>query len=78
MLELQHLIIIREVDRCGSLTAAADKLALSQSAVSHAVRRFEERFQVALWEKEGRGVRLTQAGNYLVALAICSDTPARY
>lgn len=69
MLDLQHLSILREVDRCGSLTAAAEKLCLSQSAVSHAIRRFEERFGVALWEKEGRGVRLTQAGNYLLAVA---------
>ncbi len=38
MLDLQHLSIVREVDRCGSLTAAAEKLSLSQSAVSHAIR----------------------------------------
>ncbi|MGX9393961.1 LysR family transcriptional regulator (plasmid) [Nitrobacteraceae bacterium UC4446_H13] len=69
MLDLQHLLIIREVDHSGSLTAAADKLGLSQSAVSHAIRRFEERSGVALWEKEGRGVRLTQAGGYLLTLA---------
>ena len=69
MLDLQHLEILREVDRTGSLTAAADRLNLSQSAVSHAVRRFEDRFGVALWEKEGRGVRLTQAGQYLLAVA---------
>jgi LysR family transcriptional regulator for metE and metH len=69
MLDVQHLAIVREVDRCGSLTAAAEKLHLSQSAVSHAIRRFEERFGVALWEREGRGVRLTQAGSYLLALA---------
>lgn len=69
MLDLQHLEIVREIDRSGSLTAAADKLHLTQSAVSHAVRRFEDRFGVALWEKEGRGVRLTQAGQYLLAVA---------
>jgi LysR family transcriptional regulator for metE and metH len=69
MLDLQHLIILREVDRTGSLTAAADKLNLTQSAVSHAVRRFEDRFGIALWEKEGRGIRLTQAGQYLLAVA---------
>lgn len=69
MLDLQHLEILREVDRTGSLTAAANRLHLSQSAVSHAVRRFEDRFGVALWEKEGRGVRLTQAGQYLLAVA---------
>ncbi|WKL56550.1 LysR family transcriptional regulator [Asticcacaulis sp. ZE23SCel15] len=69
MLDLQHLSILREVDRTGSLTAAANKLNLSQSAVSHAVRRFEDRFGIALWEKDGRGVRLTQAGQYLLAVA---------
>lgn len=69
MLDLQHLAIVREIDRCGSLTAAAEKLCLSQSAVSHAIRRFEERFGVALWEKEGRGIRLTQAGGYILMLA---------
>jgi LysR family transcriptional regulator for metE and metH len=69
MIDLQHLSIVREVDRCGSLTAAAEKLSLSQSAVSHAIRRFEERFGVSLWEKDGRGIRLTQAGSYLLAVA---------
>ncbi|MDC7684260.1 LysR family transcriptional regulator [Asticcacaulis sp. BYS171W] len=69
MLDLQHLAILREVDRSGSLTAAADRLNLTQSAVSHAVRRFEDRFGIALWEKAGRGIRLTQAGQYLLAVA---------
>lgn len=69
MLDLQHLEIVREVDRSGSLTAAADKLNLTQSAVSHAVRRFEDRFGIHLWEKVGRSVRLTQAGQYLLAVA---------
>ena len=63
------MTILREVDRTGSLTAAADRLNLSQSAVSHAVKRFEDRIGVSLWEKEGRGVRLTQAGQYLLAVA---------
>jgi LysR family transcriptional regulator for metE and metH len=69
MLDLQHLLIVREVDRSGSLTAAAEKLHLSQSAVSHAIRRLEERFRVPVWERQGRGVRLTQAGSYLLAVA---------
>ena len=69
MLETQPLSILREIDRTGSLTQAAERLCLSQSAVSHAIRRFEDRYGVTLWEKEGRGIRLTQAGEYLVALA---------
>ncbi|CAM3894629.1 LysR family transcriptional regulator [Paracoccus yeei] len=69
MLDRQHLAILREVDRLGSVTAAADRLNLTQSAVSHTMRKFEHRHRVAVWQKEGRGLRLTQAGRYLLALA---------
>ncbi|KFI30205.1 LysR family transcriptional regulator [Haematobacter missouriensis] len=69
MLDRQHLMILREVDRLGSLTAAADRLNVTQSALSHAIRRFEERYGVAVWLREGRTLRLTQAGEYLLALA---------
>lgn len=69
MLDRQHLAILREVDRTGSVTAAADRLHLTQSALSHTIRKFEERHQIRVWQKEGRGLRLTQAGEYLLALA---------
>ncbi len=69
MLDRQHLAILREVDRLGSVTAAADRLNLTQSALSHTMRKFEERHGVKVWEKEGRGLRFTQAGEYLLALA---------
>ncbi len=69
MLDLPPLAILREVDRTGSLTRAADKLCLTQSAVSHAIRRFEERHGVRLWEREGRRLRLTPSGDYLLGLA---------
>lgn len=69
MLERQHLSILREVDRTGSVTAAADRLNLTQSALSHAIRKLEARHGVALWQKEGRGLRLTQAGMHLLALS---------
>lgn len=69
MLDRQHLTILREVDRLGSVTAAADKLNVSQSAVSHTMRKFEARHGVSIWQKEGRGLQLTQAGDYLLALA---------
>ncbi|MBC58870.1 MAG: LysR family transcriptional regulator [Confluentimicrobium sp.] len=69
MIDLQPLAILREIDRTGSLTQAADKLFLTQSAVSHAVRRFEERYQVKLWKREGHKLRLTPSGEYLLGLA---------
>ncbi len=70
MIDIQPLAILREIDRTGSLTQAADQLNLSQSAVSHAIRRFEERYEVKLWEREGHKLRLTLTGEYLLGLAM--------
>ncbi|SFI14020.1 LysR family transcriptional regulator [Albimonas pacifica] len=69
MLDRQHLAILREVDRQGGVTAAADRLNLTQSAVSHAMRRLEKELEVPLWERDGRRLRLTRAGRRLLALA---------
>jgi len=68
-LERTHLAIIRAVDQCGSLTAAAEKLHLTQSALSHAIRKLEDQLGVALWSREGRRLRPTQAGEYLLGVA---------
>src|SRR5471032_1918632 len=69
MLERTHLAIIREVDRHGSLTAAANVLCLTQSALSHTVKKMEQQLGTAVWSRDGRNLRLTQAGQYLLALA---------
>lgn len=69
MIERQHLDIIRAVSSQGSLTAAAEKLHLTQSALSHAVRKLEEQLGLLVWHREGRQLRLTQAGHYLLGLA---------
>jgi LysR family transcriptional regulator for metE and metH len=69
MLDRQHLAILREVDRAGGVTAAAERLNISQSAISHAIAKLEARFGIALWRKKGRMLELTQAGLYLLALA---------
>ncbi|MGO4413468.1 LysR family transcriptional regulator, regulator for metE and metH [Cupriavidus sp. OV038] len=69
MLERIHLAIIREVDREGSLTAAASVLCLTQSALSHAMKKLELQLGTDIWLREGRSLRLTQAGSYLLAVA---------
>lgn len=69
MLQRVHLEIISAVEEHGSLTAAADKLCLTQSALSHTVSKLERQLHVAIWHREGRSLRLTQAGEYLLAVA---------
>ncbi len=69
MIERQHLAIVQEVERQGSLTAAADVLCLTQSALSHSMRKLERQLGTDVWLREGRSLRLTQAGRYLLALA---------
>lgn len=69
MIERIHLSIVREVDRRGSLTAAAEVLFLTQSALSHTIKKLEQNLGTPVWTREGRTLRLTQAGRYLLDLA---------
>lgn len=69
MLERSHLAIVREVSRQGTLTAAADALCVTQSALSHSIRKLERQLGITLWLREGRTLRLTQAGRYLLGVA---------
>ncbi len=69
MLERHHLAILRAVEQQGSLTAAADALCLTQPALTHAIRKLEHQISTPVWVKEGRTLRLTQAGRWLLGLA---------
>jgi LysR family transcriptional regulator for metE and metH len=68
-LERIHLEIMRAVDREGTMTAAAEALHLTQSALSHSMRKLEDQLGVKLWHREGRTLRPTQAGEHLLATA---------
>jgi LysR family transcriptional regulator for metE and metH len=54
---------------CGSLSKAAERLFLTQSALSHQLRALESHYGAALVEKNIRPLRFTAIGNRLVALA---------
>jgi DNA-binding transcriptional LysR family regulator len=51
--------------RADSVTAAAEYMDISQSAISYAISKLEKRHQVRVWRKTGRSLQLTQAGQYL-------------
>jgi LysR family transcriptional regulator for metE and metH len=65
MIDRTHLRILHEIERQGSLTAAAKALSLTQSALTHTIKKLEARLGIPLWTKEGRRLQLTQAGIYL-------------
>src|SRR6516225_6337971 len=69
MLERIHLSIVLQVEKQGSLTAAAGVLNLTQSALSHSMKKLEQQLGTDVWLREGRSLRLTQAGQYLLAVA---------
>lgn len=69
MIERIHLRILQQVEKQGSLTAAASVLHLTQSALSHTMKKLEQQLGTDIWLREGRSLRLTQAGQYLLAVA---------
>ena len=69
MIEHSHLKIIQALHTNGTLTEAANALCLSQPALSHQISYLEKKLGIALWEREGRSLRLTQAGTLLLEVA---------
>ncbi|WP_018970549.1 LysR family transcriptional regulator [Rubritalea marina] len=68
-LERIHLEIILAVETEGSMTAAAESLHLSQSALSHSMSKLEDQLGVKLWQRKGRQLIPTQAGQHLLNTA---------
>lgn len=61
-LNYNHLRYFRAVAHDGNLTRTAERLNLSQSALSVQIRKLEERLGHALFERRGRRLHLTEAG----------------
>jgi len=66
-LDVRRLRILREVALRGTITAAADSLGFTASAISQQLSVLERESGTALLQRDGRGVRLTDAGEVLVA-----------
>ncbi|MGC1387569.1 MAG: LysR family transcriptional regulator [Steroidobacteraceae bacterium] len=68
-LELRHLETLLALDECGSLSKAAARLFLTQSALSHQLKALESHYGAALVEKNIRPLRFTAIGQRLLVLA---------
>ena len=64
-LDSRHLRVVAEVARTESVTRAADRLNVTQSAVSHQLREIEDRLGTAIFVRSGRRMLLTPAGRLL-------------
>jgi DNA-binding transcriptional LysR family regulator len=67
VLEIRRLRLLYELSHRGTLSAVADALHFSPSAVSQQLAQLEAESGVRLLEHVGRGVRLTDAGRHLAA-----------
>jgi molybdate transport repressor ModE-like protein len=67
MLDVRRLRVLREVAARGTIAAAARSLAYTPSAVSQQLSALEREAGVALLDRHGGRVRLTEAGRRLVA-----------
>lgn len=68
-LELRHLETLLALSECGSLSKAAERLYLTQSALSHQLKALETYYGSALVEKSVRPLRFTAIGQRLLELA---------
>lgn len=66
---LDQLRIFLEVARREHVTRTADALNMTQSATSAAISALEQRHGVALFDRVGRGITLTEAGRRFVPYA---------
>jgi len=62
MPSIYQLRVFAEVARSGSVRAAAERLVVSQPAVSAALAALQRKVGAPLFERHGRGLRLTAAG----------------
>lgn len=68
-LEVRHLLLVDAVADLGTVTRAADRLHLTQSALSHQLRDIESRLGVTLFTRLSRRMALTPEGERVRAAA---------
>ncbi|MFD2085153.1 LysR family transcriptional regulator [Brevibacillus brevis] len=65
-LDTRYLQTFREVAKCQSFTRAAEILGYAQSSVTTQIQNLESEFGVSLFERWGKKIRLTHAGEVLL------------
>ncbi len=69
ILELRHLRTLMALQETGSVSRAAKRVHLTQSALSHQLKTLQEHYGLSIVQRRGQSVELTDAGKHLVILA---------
>ena len=79
MLDVRQLKIVDAIVRMGTVTKAAERLFVTQPAVSHGLRQMEARLGVKLFRREGRRMVPTLEGRRLheTARAVLDELASR-
>lgn len=68
-LEIRHLRTLIALKESGSVSLAAKRVHLTQSALSHQIKLLEEQYDLTLFERKSSPIRFTPAGERLIKLA---------
>ncbi|MEN7530667.1 MULTISPECIES: LysR family transcriptional regulator [unclassified Cupriavidus] len=69
MIEVRHFRSLVAIAESGKLATAAERVHVSQSALSHQIKAIESHYDMALFDRTRQGLRFTPAGERLLALA---------
>ena len=68
IIELRHLRTLLALEETGSVSLAAERVFLTQSALSHQIRVLENYFETPLFERKSSPIHFTPAGERLLKL----------
>ncbi|HGM2012671.1 TPA: LysR family transcriptional regulator, partial [Neisseria gonorrhoeae] len=69
IIELRHLKTLLALEETGSVSLAAKRVFLTQSALSHQIRMLENHYGTPLFERKSTPLRFTPVGERLLRLA---------
>ncbi len=65
-IDLQHFKVVAAIEKEGSMTRAAEKLHLSQSALSHHLKELEKNIGIKVFNRRNKKLWITEAGKKII------------
>ncbi|MEM8583707.1 MAG: methyltransferase domain-containing protein [Bacteroidota bacterium] len=65
MIDSKYATLVKAIQECGNISKAAQYLHLTQSAISHQLKKAEEEIELKLFERTSSGLVMTEAGEVI-------------